>query len=345
MMNLTTYQRIAAIADSGLSKMLIFGDKLVVTKQYPVSTYFAEVLRLDDLSLVSSIPGIPGDCGGLVAAGDSIYIAVNGGWMGTEGKIAVVETSGWTVSRIINLGASAIGSMNIYKYNNQLFTVNKSPYTTPDAGSLSVYNLNNHSFENINLGGNVSIGAGIDGHLLYFGFDYGIGSFNMNLLEMEDSTVIEDPGSAMFNYITSATVDTLNHLIYVNVGDYVAPGTCMVATLTGDSVTSFATGISTDGVAVDYRISATGVEDVDKDATAFSLYPNPATDYVTLKLSNPDEICGIRLTDMMGRDLVLNLKTSRDGETILDVSHLPSGVYAAIVATRNRSFTGKFQRR
>jgi hypothetical protein len=345
MMNLTTYQRVAAIADSGLSKMLVFGDKLVVTKQYPVSTFFAEVLRLDDLSPVASIQGIPGDCGGLVAAGDSIYIAVNGGWMGTEGKIAVVETAGWTVSRIINLGASAIGIMNIYKYNKQLFTVNKSPFSAPDAGSLSVINLNDNTFENFNLGRNVSTGAGIDGHLLYFGFNYGIGSFNLNLLKMEDSTVVSDPGSAMFKYITSATVDTLNHRIYVNVGDYVAPGTCLVATLNGDSVASFATGISTDGVAVDYRVSATGVENLDEDVFSFSLYPNPAADFVTLKYSHPGDIREIRLTDMMGRNLSVNLKKNSDGETVLNVGQLPSGMYAVTFVAMNRSFTGKFLRK
>ena len=343
--NLTTYQRVAAIADSGLSKLLLFGDKLIVTKQYPVSTYFAEVLRADDLSLVASIPNIPGDCGGVVAVGDSVYIVVNGGWMGTEGKIAVVETSGWTVSRIINLGTSAVGSMNIYLYNNQLFIINKSPYSAPDAGSISIYNLNNHSFENVNLERNVGSGAGIDGSLLYFGFDYGIGSFNMNSRKIEDSAVIADPGSAMFRYITSATIDTLNHLIYVNVGDYVSPGNCMASALTGDSVTSFATGISTDGIAVDYRVSAAGVDYPDEDATSFSLHPNPATDFITLKLSHPEDIREIRLTDIMGRNLSGILTSTHDGETILDVSHLPSGVYAVIVTLMNRSVTGKFLRK
>ncbi|MEI6434600.1 MAG: T9SS type A sorting domain-containing protein [Bacteroidota bacterium] len=340
--NLDTYQRITAIPDSGLSKLLVFGDKLIVSKQYPVTTFFAEVLKADDLSLVSSIKGIPGDCGGLVAAGDSIYIAVNGGWMGTEGKIAVVETTGWTLVREINLGTAAVGIMNIYLYDNKLFTVNKSPYTSPEVGSISAYNLNNHTFNNSILNKNVGTGAGIDDSLLYFGFDYGIGSFNLNTLQVADSVVVSDPGSAVFMYVTSATVDTLNNLIYMNVGDYATPGTCFVATITGDSVTSFSTGISADAVAVDYRAYPAGIENRRGESLLLTLYPNPVSDKLTVTLNTCEEIREIGISDLTGRVVIQNSFNYRTNLATIPVNILACGVYAITVKTDTGSVFGKF---
>ena len=341
-LNLDTYQRIAAIADSGLSKLLIFGDKLIVSKQYPVTTFFAEVLKADDLSLVSSIKGIPGDCGGLVAAGDSIYIAVNGGWMGTEGKIAVVETTAWTLVREIGLGTAAIGIMNVYNHNNTLFTVNKSPYTSPEVGSISSYSLNTHTFVNTILGKNVGAGAGINGSLLYFGFGYGIGSFNLNTLQVEDTVVVPDPGSAFFKYITSATVDTLNDLIYVNAGDYATPGNCVVTTLTGDSVTSYTTGISTDAVAVDYRVYPAGIENLRGQSLLLTLSPNPVSGILTVKLNTCEKIREIRVSDLTGRIVIRNSFNYSTNLATIPVNSLACGVYAIMVETDNRSVFGKF---
>jgi hypothetical protein len=314
----------------------------MVSKQYPLTTFFAEVLDTVDLSLVTSVAGISGDCGSMVAAGDSVYLAVNGGWMGTEGKIAVIETSNWTLAREINFGPDAIGMQGIYHFSNKLLTINKSPYTTPDLGSISAYDLNDHSIVNTVLHKNVGIGAGVDGHLLYFGFDYGIGSFNMNNSQMEDTAVVADPGSAMFRYITSAAVDTLNNRLYMNVGDYASPGTCQVYTLTGDSVTAYATGISTDAVAVDYRVAPVGMVEQEQESMKLAVFPNPVTDHLSVKLAEQLPISEIYITDLMG-NTVLSQDGADECRTVsVQVSKLPSGMYFITVVSGEILFTGKF---
>ncbi|MCK9218874.1 MAG: T9SS type A sorting domain-containing protein [Bacteroidales bacterium] len=331
--NLNTNQRIAAVADSGLGKLFLFGNKLVVSKQYPITTFFAEVLDTADLSLVTSIAGIPGDCGNMVAAGDSIYLAVNGGWNGTEGKIAVIETSGWTLAREINLGAEAIGTFGVYRYNNLIFTINKSPYTTPDVGSITIYNLDNHTFRNTIINKNVGLGAGIDGHLLYFGLNYGIGSFNMNTMQVEDTVVIADPGSALFKYITSATVDTLNKRLYVNIGDYATTGTCLIYTLSGDSVTSYATGISSDAIAVDYRLAPVGIANLEQEPMSIKVYPNPVSDKLFLSLREKADIQSIQISDISGRILIRQNSEFNDKISSVSCRDLPRGMYYLIVET------------
>jgi len=344
-LNLDTYQRIAAVADSGLNKLYLIGNRLVVSKQYPVTTFFAEVLDTTDLSLVISIPGISGDCGSMVKAGDSLYLTVNGGWMGTEGKIAVIETTGWTVTREINLGTEAVGMLSIFLYNNKLFTVNKSPFQTPETGSISSYNLVDYTFINTVINKNIGFGAGIDGHLLYFGLNYGIGSFNLNTLQIEDSVVVPDPGSALFKYITSATIDTLNNHLYINIGDYVAAGTCLVATLTGDSVTSFATGISSDAVTVDYREAPAGIENKRSESMLLTLYPNPVSERLTVKLLNQQAIKEILITDMMGRAIMQKYTDDQKNSSTIMVNNLPAGLYSITVKTSEISVKGKFMKK
>jgi hypothetical protein len=331
--NLNTGQRMAAVADSGLSRLFLFGDKLVVSKQYEVYTFFAEALDTADLSLVTSIAGLPGDCGNMVAAGDSLYLTVNGGWMGTEGKIAVISASDWTLARLINFGPDAIGMLGIYRYNNLLVTINKSPYMSPDVGSISTYNLDDHTFTNTIINKNVGLGIGVDGHLLYFGLDYGIGSFNMETLQVEDTVVIPDPGSALFKYIISGTVDSVNNLLYVNIGDYAAPGLCQVSTLSGDSVTSFATGISSDAIAVDYRLTPAGIENKAPETLSLKIYPDPVSDILFISLPEKADIRSVQVSDISGRILISQDSGSHGKISSIPCRGLPSGMYYLIVET------------
>lgn len=340
--NLNTNQRMAAIADSGLSKLFLIKGKLLVSKQYPITTFYAEVLDTANLSLVASVSGISGDCGNMVAAGDSLYLAVNGGWMGTEGKIAVIGTNNWTLTREISFGPDAIGMLGVYHFNNKLFTVNKSPYTTPDLGSISTYNLDDHTIVNTIIHKNVGIGAGVDGHLLYFGLDYGIGAFNMNTTLVEDTAVVADPGSAIFRYITSAAVDTLNKRLYMNVGDYASPGTCLVYTLAGDSVTSYATGISTDAVAVDYRVAPVGIVDREQESMRLAVYPNPVTDQLSVTIATQLPIYELHITDLMGQTVLIQQGSDECRIMSVQVSNLPAGLYFITVVSGEISCTGKF---
>jgi len=324
----STYERLAAIADSGLNKLCLCNGKLVVTKQFPLSTYFVEILDTSDLSLVARVEGIPGDCGGAAAAGDTLYVAVNGGWMGTEGKIAVIETSAWTLHRIINLGPEAIGVFNLYHYNNKLFSVNKSPYATPTVGSISAYDLQNHTIVNTILNVNVGNGAAVHEGLLYLGLNYGLGTFNLGSLQIEDTVVVADPGSAFFRYILSATVDTLNDRVYANIGDYVMNGTCLVTTLEGDSLTSYPTGISSDALAIEYRTAPAGKGDLTAESLHYKVYPNPATDFILLENISGEPLSSVAIMDPAGRILFnTTLKAEPGVTTRLDLSRIPAGLY------------------
>lgn len=331
MMNLDNYQRVGAIADTGLSRIFIYNNFLIITKQYPVTSGFVEVRNAADLSLVSTIGGITGDCSGITAFRDSVYVAFNGGWMGTEGKIAIISTKNWSLSGIFNLGMPAVGILSMYQYKGKIFSVNKSPYSQPGTGSISVYDPMTGVYTNLVYDKNVAGGAGIEGNYLYFIYNYGIASLNMNTLQLENPEIISDPGSSMFRYITSATVDTLNHKIYANVGDYISPGYCLITSLNGDSLSTWATGISSDALLVDYRVSGLGIGHSENIKTRIVVYPNSVSGTFRILTSKNAGIRNVTITELTGRSVKSFYPAFKDSETY-EAGDIPPGMYLVRVS-------------
>ena len=343
--DLNSYKRVAAVADSGLSKLGLYKNRLIVSKQYPLVRYFMEVLDTANLSLIAQVDNIPGDCGGVAVTDDSVYVAVNGGWMGTEGKIAVVDPASWTLARIINLGASAIGINNLYQDENKIYSVNKTPYGMPDVGSITEYDPATGNFVNGMVNVKVGNGVGIWKRMLYAVFNYGIGSFDLNSMKVADSTIIQDPGSAGFVYILSAVIDTMNKQIHVNIGDYLSPGRCLVASLTGDSITTYSTGISTETVGVDYREYPASIPPEQNGITKLSIYPNPAADKITLDYTGEPGIADVFITDVFGREVQhLRFTLDKSGTMTISLEKLSPGMYCVGLKTGHAEVVRKFMK-
>ena len=331
--DLNTLQRKAAIADSGLNRMALYKGKLLVSKQYPVSMYFLEVLDTASLGLIAEVPGLSGDCGGICGLNDTVYVAVNGGWMGTEGKLAIVDPGSWTLQKEINFGHQAVGIMEIYLYNDRIVSVNKTPYGVVDTGSITVYTPANRSYNNVFLPYNVGAGYGIKDSLLYVGINYGIGSLNLNTFVIADPIIVHDPGSSSFNYIISSAIDTLDGRIYTNIGDYMTPGHCLVTSMKGDSITSFPTGISSDAVAVDIRMYPAGIHYEPGMEMSARLYPNPAYDRLNISFADNVMITSFKVTDVCGREM-LELKPgwASGNEYEVPVNSLTPGIYYLVIS-------------
>ncbi len=336
--DISTWTRVAAIADSGLNKMYIYNNRLIVSKQYPASVYFTEVLDTANLALVAHIAGIPGDCGGITVMNDSVYVAVNGGWMGTEGKLAVIDPSTWTLKHTWNFGAPAIGIFNLYARGNSIFSVNKTPYGAPAAGSVTEFNPATGSFINHLLPVNVGNGWGVKGSLLYLLMNGGIGTYDLNTFQIADTTVIPSPG---FPMIISAGVDTVSNRLYTNIGDYSNPGFCLVTNLQGDSITSYLTGVSSEFVGFDHRNYPLGIATTGSSNDVV-LYPNPATDHVTIKIAGSLECALLTLLNSSGQ-VVETLRFSAGTTKItIPVSGLAPGIYLARMQSETGTRSGRF---
>lgn len=65
------------------------------------------------------------------------------------------------------------------------------------------------------------------------------------------------------------------------------------------------------------------------DGTLFSVYPNPATDRITLELNRDPHMAKIRVMDMLGRSVIQHTMNSR--KESLDLSALASGQYLIVL--------------
>lgn len=332
--DLNTMQRLGAVKDSGLAQIALAKGVLIVSKQYPVVSRFVEVLDTATLGVIARIEGISGDCGGITLAGDTVYVAVNGGWMGTGGKLAVIDPATWTLKTEVDLGAGALGISSLFAYNGKVVSVNKTPYGVTGAGSVTLYNPADRTFNNVPLAHTIGTGTGVKGNLLYLMIDNGIGSFNLSTLAVEDAVIIPDPGSLLFRYFTSAVIDTLDNRIYANIGDYITPGTCLVTTLAGDSVTSYATGISADASAIDYRSYPAGLTGDQPQALAIHVYPNPVSDLLSVSLGQGCSRGRLSVADGLGRTVLsLAVPESANRRIAIPCADLSAGIYLLVLET------------
>ena len=341
--DIDSYQRVAAIADSGMSKLCFYNNKLIVSKQYPIKRFFVEILD-PNLALLAFVEGISGDCGGISADKDTVFVAVNHGWLGTDGRLAMIGMNNWILKREKNFGTNAIGIWDLYNYGGRINTINKTPYGYPAVGSLTSYYFYTNFYTTNVLNYTIGDGAGIVNNLLYLKVDEGIGSYNLDTQTMVDPSIVPDPGSLNHVYILSCGVDYINDRLYLNIGNRSVNGIGVVTTLTGDSITSFPEGISADCMAVDYRMPVGFSPEIKKDES-FTIFPDPVENSLSLKLNGNESLKEIKLIDLTGRTLINKQLNSDDKAIVINCETFSSGIYFVSVKTGDGIKTKKFIKR
>ena len=339
--DINTYERVAAIADSGVSRLGLYNDRLIVSKQWPVVRFFVEVLNANSLALLDRTQFISGDCGEVYASKDSVYVAVNGGFLGTEGKLAVINPTNWDLAREINFGTQAVGIFDLFFFDGNIFSINRTPYGAGEVGSITAYNIYNFNFTNTVLSYTLADGLGVIDSVLYLKVNEGVGSFNLKTKQMIDPELIPDPGSANHVYITSGATDYINDHLYLNIGDRLAWGINVVATTAGDSVTSFATGISADAIALDYRVPV-GIDESRIKTASVAIYPNPVSGQARIQYFGEGSIVEYSVMDLTGRTLSNSTWNGTETVAVIDCSAFPSGIYFLTLKTDRETLTRKF---
>ena len=251
MYNIDTHVRIGAIADSGLSKLYLYKGALIVSKQYPVKRFFVEVLDAGSLALLARVQNISGECAGITSANDIIYVANNGGYAGTTGKLEAINPVDWTLINEFDLGQNAVGIYNLYYWSGNIFSVNRTPFGASDTGSISRFDYINGTFTTKVLGTRIGDGFGIKDNLLYLKINEGMGSYDLQTQTIADTTIVPDPGSAVDITIHAGAIDYVNSRAYLQIGNRNSFGIGVVTSLTGDSITSFSTGVNAEAMAID----------------------------------------------------------------------------------------------
>jgi hypothetical protein len=333
--DITTYTRAATALVEGVNKLAVYNNMLLITRQYPVTEKFVQVRSTSDLSLLKEFSEISGESAGILVKGTKAYIAVNGGWAGTSGKIAILDMVTVRFEQEIDLGADAIGIYNLFRFKENIVSVNRTPYGGT-SGSLTMLDPSNH-FTTTVYNANIGTGYQVYNKILYVGINGNLGSFDLNSMAVINPTLIENPAAASFGSISSACLDTLNMKFYVNASDYFSFGQGYVYNFTGDSIGAYTSGISNEAIAIDYS-SVTGV--ANHSSKGLSVYPNPCSTKLSI-IDLPSNSL-VSIYSIEGQLVFHETVQAPQTHFCMDVNQLTKGVYMLVVTQNQQIYRSKF---
>lgn len=337
--DIDSYERVAAIGATGVNQLAATNDKLIASFWYPDTSDFVRIYNRSDLMEQAVISDVTDEAAGIAVFNNKAYVAVPGGWAATTGKLAVINLESNTFEQEIDLGAEGSGISNVYVYkdngNHYLITVNKTAWGGT-SGYVSKIDLSDMSVTNAAV--NVVIGKGVElvnsDATLYALINGGIGSINLSDLTVADTSIVAPPDMT----IAGAALDTINNKFYVTTTDYATFGDGTIYNMDGVATGSFDAGISAEAVAIDYR-DYTGVNET-SSPFAFSIYPNPAGDNISVSIPNGSTVSKLFVSDLTGR-VVVSERGSFKGEFTINLSGLVKGLYLVIVKNGNKLYTTK----
>lgn len=335
--NLESGEKVVAIGLSGVNKFGVYQDKLIVTRQYPVTSGFVQIRNLADLSLIKTFDEISDEAYDVIVVADSAYISVTGGWAATAGKLAILDLKNETFVRETDFGTAAVGISKGFQNGNELLFVCKTPYMGT-SGSIIKYNLNNSSstvstFQHI-----LGKAAGTVNGQLYLMIDGNIGSISLNEMAITDLSLITDNSPNLD--ITACALDVVNEKIYASFSYWISPdGTGKIFDLNGNETGQYDVGISSEDLAVNY-LDVTGFPDAGEVTQQISVYPNPCLN--TLAFSSAfGRASQLSVIDLAGKE-VLSINSSVGFNSPVDVSILKPGIYFLRINMDDQAFTTKF---
>jgi len=89
----------------------------------------------------------------------------------------------------------------------------------------------------------------------------------------------------------------------------------------------------TNGMVYKFSSTKTGINELENNFS-FNIFPNPATNNITLSTSANTSITQINFVDILGKNYMLNYK-KENNDFIIDVSELPTGIYFLQTNTNN----------
>lgn len=133
--------------------------------------------------------------------------------------------------------------------------------------------------------------------------------------------------------------DLLNQQLYASETDFSSYGLVLIYSANGSLLNAFVAGVTPGKFAFDYR-NASGISKATSDFQ-FLVFPNPASNQLTIACTNADEKSTITITSMDGKILFQNTISENNYVQHIDISKFSSGTYLFTLQTRNRTSVQK----
>jgi hypothetical protein len=326
--------RVRQIYLPGINKIAAYGDILVISRQFPVTSGFVYVLDASTLDAVLEVTEVSGEAAQVLIDGNSAYVAVNGGWAGTTGKIALISLNPPAFMAEYDLGTEATGIFDLFALNGKILSVNKTPWGST-TGTVSLFNPSDQTATHHTLNHAVGNGYGIYQGKLYLNLDGNLGLMDLETFGVTNPVFIENPAAEVFGSIASASIDTLNGFVYLNTTDYFSFGQGYIYNAEGDSAGAYPAGISPDAMMIDYR-------DITSSPTiqtpSLTIRPNPVKESFTIQSTVAITKAEIYTA---GGILVGSYRYNGLYEAVIQASDYKPGLYFLRVYSHETSLTKK----
>lgn len=311
----------AVVPLAGVNKFAVYGDKLLVSRQFPVTAGFVQVRNINDLSLIKSFPEISDESWEIIVVNDSAYISVAGSWMADVGKLAVIDLANMEFVREMNLGAGAVGIGQAFLLNEYMIFPCKTPYGGTQ-GNIIKYDINSCIYEIHQINGALGKAAGIWDEKLFVVIGGNIGTINLSNLTVIDPAFISNPFTGL--EITALAFDEIEENLYVNYSYWIPPdGVGIIYDVSGNQLGSYPVGVSAEEVAPDHR-GTTPSPNLAVSRPELQLFPNPCTDKLIIK--NLPANATLTILDLTGKKMN-EFSDVTDKQLMINVSGLKNGTY------------------
>lgn len=343
--DLTTETRLAANSFPGQSTVrlaLSANNELIVTNWFSRSSnnlyiYDQTTLALkDSIDIKNPITSLASHPLGLLVVQNGVKAA---GFGDTLGYVLAVDVPSRAVLDTIRVNnyTGELGQI-IPKPNQTLgfYTINSGDNSITDFSNPSLfppYFTTNVVATNQNLKvGNPSQYA-VHGDTAFLAMNQGIGSFNLNNLALIDSNLID-------TVVTAFAYDTANFNFYVTATDFFSYTSGKIYDNNGGFVGTFPVGSSPEAIGIFYD-QTTGLNNLElaDNSSALSIYPNPATNQLSVAFANNKLIETVTLFDMNGK--VVAIHNLFNGQSTINIENVESGMYIVSVLSGNTIHTQK----
>lgn len=330
---LDSYERIAIVEAVGVNRLLVTDEEIIASFQFPVTENFVKVYSQDNLTFISSIGAVSGESAGLLQVNQLIYVAVNGGWAGTTGSIAIIQLSDYSLVDEIDLGMAGKSIMDLFYYDDKIMSLSTTAWGDSTAYISTMNSIGSH-FDSYLIPQTIGSFVGVRDNTLYTVMNSGIGSINLSDFAVMETAVIEAPALT----IACAKLDTINDEFYITKTDYFSMGEGSIYSIDGNETGSFDTYISPDAIAFDYRDNTDIVENQIVNSL---VYPVPASQFINIQ-SNMNSVESYTIIDISGRTVIESNNNYSSGDLSIDIRGLEKGVYIIRLIGNNELSTSRF---
>ena len=273
---------------------------------------------------------------GMVAVGDTLYVAAPGSYLDTTGSLAAFSLSTKKLLFVRNLGTGAAGIHKLYTSNRfpgKIICANTGPYGAN--GTLTNYDIASGNFTHTYLTTPLEDGIALEGDIVFYRFGGSIAGYNL-----ATQSPVGTSGNLAGGFAAAAPDQTgSSPSFWVSTASYSAPGRLLKQLQDGTVLAQAPVGISPEVILANSSNCISSISSPVTDRSEVTLSPNPAAE--VLNLNVPEEgSFEYQIHDILGKAVEHGFTKGRINRIYLQ--NMPAGVYNLSVNTNKRLINVKF---